>query len=268
MLLLFALPALASDPATAPPPTTATVVGVYDGDTLTLDTGERVRLRGVNTPELKPAEAYGIEARDIAADLLLHQEVYLTYGAVQRDGYGRLLASVRVDGVDLAEHLLEQGMGHIFLIPPDGLDVTTLITAQNAARVAGRGVWSTARYTGVLHITSFHANADGDDRTNINGEYLRICNIAERPIDLSGYSIRDLSGRIWELPPLLIPIGHTVKIHSGTGINQTDPAEQLAVYLGNDQPIWNNTHDRATIYDRYGQVVDSREHSPKNPSAR
>ena len=35
------------------------VVSVYDGDTYTLADGNKIRLRGVNTPELKPAEDFG-----------------------------------------------------------------------------------------------------------------------------------------------------------------------------------------------------------------
>lgn len=249
----------------APAPERAYVVDVYDGDTLTLNTGDKVRLRGVNTPELRPAEDYGVEAREAAKDLVLQREVILTYGSVQRDGYDRLLASVTtVDGRDLAAHLLEQGLGHLFIIPPDELDLTLLTTAQNTAKAANRGVWSTDRYKGDLHITSFHANADGDDNTNINGEYLRVCNVSSRPVDLNGYTIRDISGRSWTFPQMIIPVGHTVKVHSGRGTHQSDPTEQLEIYLGSTRPIWSNTRDRATIYDRYGQVVDSRHHEPKN----
>jgi competence protein ComEC len=116
----------------------------------------------------------------------------------------------------------------------------------------------------VLHITSFHANAAGDDWENVNGEYLRVCNVADRPVDLDGFRITELSGRSWVLPPLLVPPGHTFKVHSGKGDNQTDPASQLAVYLGSEGPIWNNTRDRVTLYDRHGRVIDSRLHATKS----
>ena len=45
-----------------------TVVDVYDGDTVTLSTGDKVRLRWVNAPELQPQEAYGLEAREAARE--------------------------------------------------------------------------------------------------------------------------------------------------------------------------------------------------------
>ena len=261
--LLFFL-ALAGEPdakrSSAPPPTTATVVAVYDGDTITLASGDRVRLKWVNTPEIKPAEAYAVEAREATEALVKGRTVTLSYGMVTRDSYGRLLAGIDVDGKSLTEHLLELGLGHLFVIPPDEADFTALIAAQERARTAHRGIWSTPEFQGVLHITSFHANADGDDRSNVNGEYLRVCNVGATPLDLAGYRITDISGNGWDLPQMLVPPGNTFKILSGKGTNQGDPMEQLAVYLGSADPIWNNKSDRATLYDRFGRVVDARLH--------
>jgi endonuclease YncB( thermonuclease family) len=244
-----------------PGPATATVVSVYDGDTFTLATGDRVRLKGANTPELKPAEDYGVEAREATKAFVSGKTVELRYGPVVRDGYGRLIAGVYVDGQSLAEHLLELGLAHIFVIPPDATDQAPFIAAQERARQAHRGIWSTPRYAGDLHITSFHANADGDDRENVNGEYLRVCNVSAKPIDLAAYRIADINGNSWNLPSLVVPPGNTFKIHSGKGANQADPDQQLEVFLGSADPIWNNKMDRATIYDRYGRMVDTRDHA-------
>ncbi len=244
-----------------PPPSSATVTSVYDGDTLTLSTGDRVRLKWVNTPELKPPEAYGVEAREAAKAFVSGKTITLLYGETVRDGYGRLLAGIEVEGKSLTEHILELGLGHLFVIPPDETDLTAFIAAQERARKARRGLWSTPEFQGVLHMTSFHANANGDDRENVNGEYLRVCNVSAEAVDLTGYRIADISGNSFEFPKLLLPPGHTVKVHSGVGALQKDPSEQLAIYLGSAAPIWNNKQDRATIYDRFGRVVDAREHS-------
>lgn len=272
ILLLLALSAFAGDddgppPAEAPasvgppPPETAVVTKVYDGDTITLSTGDRVRLRGANTPELKPAEPYGMDARDATRALVEGKTVHLSYGSVTRDGYGRLLASVAMDDQDLATYLLERGLAHLYVIPPAEMDLAPLIAAQEQARQARRGIWTNPTFQGVLHITSFHANADGDDRSNVNGEYFRVCNLSPTPVDLSGFRISDISGKSWELPSVVLPAGNTVKIHSGKGTNQTDSAEQLEIFLQSADPIWNNQEDRVTIYDRYGKVVDTRLHS-------
>lgn len=253
----------AADPPApgAPGPATAAVVSVYDGDTFTLSTGDRVRLRNVNTPELKPAEPYGLEARDATRALINGKTVSLAYGPTIRDGYGRLLASVSYEDQDLSLYLLEKGLAHVYVIPPTEQDMTRHLELQESAREARRGIWSTTPFSGVVHITSFHANSDGDDRSNVNGEYFRLCNISANPVDLAGFRIADISGNSWEIPSIIVPAGHTVKVHSGKGANQLDPAEQLAIYLQNTDPIWNNKEDRLTVYDRYGKVVDTRTHS-------
>ena len=255
-LLLFSVLAMAEGQRSA------VVVSVYDGDTFTLQSGEKVRLAAVNTPELNPMELYAVEARDAAESFLMGRNVTLHMGTVERDGYGRLIAGVSVEGELLANRLLSLGLAHLFLIPPlpSTLDLDTLLASQMAAKEAARGIWSTDGYRGDLHITSFHANAAGDDRENVNGEYLRVCNITGHPIQLEGYALENHSGGRWTLPDITLPSGHTVKIHSGQGPHQVDAREQLAIFLGSDSPIWNNRYSKAILYNRYGQVMDVRIH--------
>lgn len=267
-LLALLSAASAADPpeAAGKVPLSARVVSVYDGDTVTLDTGDRVRLQWVNTPELKPAEDFGVEARELAARLVLNKRVKLSYGPVVRDGYGRLIAGITTeDGESLALKLLEAGFGHLFIIPPiDQADLQPLLAAQHAAREAEIGIWSDERYAGALHITSFHANARGDDRENLHGEYLRVCNVGPETIDLDGYRLTDLNGNSWRLPSVQVPVGYTFKLVSGRGTNQTGLDEQLEIYLQTDDPVWSNRKDRATLYDPLGKVLDTRLHAPKS----
>jgi len=257
---LFAAPQV--DPK-SPGPKKGIITAVYDGDTFTLSTGEKVRLRGINTPELRPKEQFGLQARDAAANILLNEQVYLEYGTIKRDSYGRLIASVRTEEIDIAEYLLETGLGHLFLIPPDKVDHERLLKAQTKAQSSSKGIWSLSRYNSNLHMTSFHANSPGNDNNNINGEYLRVCNTTSKTLNIEGYSITDIQGNRWEFPNMDIPPGHTFKVISGIGYHQKDPTKQLEVYLGSYRPIWNNEHDHATIYDTKGKPQDSRVHKPK-----
>jgi len=236
------------------------VASVYDGDTFTLETGDKVRLKWVNTPELRPKEPYGEEARDLARRLILDQQVTLVMaGSNPRDSYGRVLAgATTASGKDLSLALIEDGMGHLFIIPPETHDLSPHLEAQRAARAARRGIWSTESYLGALHITSFHANARGDDNDNVNGEYLRVCNVTAEPVDVAGYRLMDNSGNSWTLPSLTVPPGHTVLVHSGEGSVQDDPRFQLEAYLGSKTPIWNNDFDVATLLDPSGKKVDQR----------
>ena len=75
--------------------------------------------------------------------------------------------------------------------------------------------------------------------------------------------IKYISGRKYTLPKMQVPVGHTVKVHSGRGRNKTNPKKQLEIYLQSSRPIWNNTHDRVTFYNRDGKIEDFRVHKPK-----
>jgi endonuclease YncB( thermonuclease family) len=241
------------------PPTESTVKSVYDGDTFTLATGDKVRLKGVNTPELRPREDYGDEARQFAERFLSGETVQLLLdGPNPRDSYGRVVAGVRTSAGDLSVALVEQGLAHVFLIPPDSSDAEALLAAQARARQQRLGIWSTEPYQGALHMTSFHANAAGDDNENVNGEYMRVCNITTGPVSTEGYRLVDRTGLSYPLPAVTIPAGHTVQVRSGKGEQQTDPSQQLQIYLGSSTPLWNNDYEVVTLHDPQGRRIDQR----------
>lgn len=74
----------------------STVVSVYDGDTFTLATGERVRLADLNAPEIGESGSY--EARDYLSSLVRQKTVYLDVDDKYRtDYYGRLVCVVYVE---------------------------------------------------------------------------------------------------------------------------------------------------------------------------
>lgn len=262
---LAAAPALAGKDPSAPAPESGKVIKVYDGDTVTLANDEKVRLRWVNTPELRPLQAFAVEARDSASDLIMGKTVDLVYGpGGKRDGYGRLVAGIRTEESDLSTHLVERGLAHVFIIPPDDLDPSALLAAQQTAKEAGLGIWSLPEYSGDLHITSFHANGRGDDRADPNVEYLRLSNLTNAPVDLSQFTVENKSGRTFDLPKVTLPPGHTVKVHSGKGTHRSDPNHQIAVYLGSDVPLFDNKRDKVVIRTKAdGKVVTERVHQVK-----
>lgn len=82
------------------------VVDVHDGDTVRLQDGQRVRLWGIDAPELK--QPYGIQSRDHLRKLCQGKVVTLkTHG---EDKYGRTLAVVLVAGRNCNESLLQAGL--------------------------------------------------------------------------------------------------------------------------------------------------------------
>lgn len=90
--------------------TTAKVTLIVDGDTLGLDTGERVRLVCINTPE--KGTNYASEAKAALSKLVLNKTVTLERDTTDKDAYGRLLRYIwlgdkLVNGVIVGKGLAE-----------------------------------------------------------------------------------------------------------------------------------------------------------------
>lgn len=256
----LALPAWADDPAAAPYPTEGYVQSVYDGDTFTLASGDKIRLRWVNCPELRPPEPFSDDARRFATDFVQGRTVQLAVSSEGRDGYGRMLAGITTDRGDLSLGLLEAGLGHVFLIPPDDVDVAVLLAAEDRARQARRGIWSLPEYQVPFHMTSFHANAPGEDAANVNGEYIRLANIAGADTSMKGWSLRNKRGDTFPLPDIVIPAGYTARIHAGLGKDASDPTKPIVVHLDQEDEIFDNEGETVELLSPDGRAVDRRTH--------
>ncbi|EJK54418.1 hypothetical protein THAOC_25957, partial [Thalassiosira oceanica] len=82
------------------------VRNVYDGDTFTLTNEKRVRLLGIDTPEIKEQQPFAQEAKAYTKDRCNKREVHLSFepGSEREDHYGRLLCYVWVSA-DNGKHL-------------------------------------------------------------------------------------------------------------------------------------------------------------------
>ena len=113
-----------------PPIHKGIVVKVYDGDTITvasrLDTAGftatstlyrfRVRLRGIDTPEIKGSseaeKTKAKEARDALSAQIMGQEVVLRN--VGNEKYGRVLADIYFREVHMNQWMLDQGYAQVY----------------------------------------------------------------------------------------------------------------------------------------------------------
>ena len=125
----------------------AVVEHVHDGDTLRLRGGDKLRLIGINTPELardgSPAEPGAESARRSLAPLLANGQVWLQWGDDRRDRYGRRLAwAFDRDGRSLSGILLQQGHGFHVAISPNVAYADCLAGQEARARERGLGVWA------------------------------------------------------------------------------------------------------------------------------
>lgn len=125
-------------------PETATVARVIDGDTVELDDGVRIRYLMVNTPETTGGknECYGSNAVQFNMDLTLGKEVELRYDVEREDQFGRTLAWVTVDGMEVNRLIIERGYGCLLHIPPNGDDrAEEFKMLEQTAKLSQRGLW-------------------------------------------------------------------------------------------------------------------------------
>ena len=95
---------------------------VTDGDTIEVDGLGKVRFVGVNTPE-RGVEGY-ICSKRFVQKFCLNKEVSLDIDdSKYTDKYGRYLAVVIVDGKNLNEMLLKEGLAEVMYIPPSVLSI-------------------------------------------------------------------------------------------------------------------------------------------------
>lgn len=132
---------------------------VYDGDTLALKNGEKVRLIGIDCPEawesdklFKDARSSGKDAAFIkemgrkahqfTQDLVLNKKVRLEFDVERRDKYNRLLAYVYLyDGTFVNETVIREGYAYPLAIPPNVKYAEHFRALYQEARDNKKGLW-------------------------------------------------------------------------------------------------------------------------------
>ncbi|GAB7092867.1 hypothetical protein JCM30237_00190 [Halolamina litorea] len=254
-------------------------------------TEDTVRLLGVDTPEVytqnDPAEFPGVPETDAgrsclrewgerasqhAKDELAGRTVTLSFDANEprRGYYGRLLAYVHVDGESFNYGLITNGLARRY--DDSGFEYRDRYgRAEEIARANGIGLWgacatddpSTATATptpavadggSALRVARIHADADGDDRENLNDEYVTFRNAGNETLDLSGWTVRDEADHVYTFPEgtTVEPDG-TLTLHTGSGDDAGGD-----YYWGQGSPVWNNGGDTVIVRNASGGTVIER----------
>jgi endonuclease YncB( thermonuclease family) len=129
----------------------AVVSAVYDGDTLTLQNGHRVRLLQIDTPELGSGECYSRAARTalvrlapVGSRITLEADGSLDHV----DRYGRLLRYVHGSGKNINLELVREGAAAPYFYRGErGRYARALLAAARDAKSAKRGLWKACAST-------------------------------------------------------------------------------------------------------------------------
>jgi micrococcal nuclease len=119
---------------------------VIDGDTLVLAGGMKVRVLGIDAPEMGhnglPAEFLAHKAKAVLSEITLNRKVNLEYDRLRYDHYGRLLAYLFLPDHTLVNaELVRRGLARVYFVAPNGRYQELLLTAQQQAIAANRGIW-------------------------------------------------------------------------------------------------------------------------------
>lgn len=135
------------------------VTKVLDGDTIQLENGQRVRLIGIDTPEMHLSDKLyrdsqrtkqsittiqelGLRAYKFTKNLLEGKRVSLEFDVERRDKYNRLLAYVYLkDGTFVNAEIVKQGYASLMTIPPNVKYADLFLKLYQEARENRRGLW-------------------------------------------------------------------------------------------------------------------------------
>jgi endonuclease YncB( thermonuclease family) len=153
----------------------AVVSKVVDGDTITLNSGEKVRLLQIDTPELASSECYGVEAREALVSLLntkaavtLREDPKLN----KVDRYGRSLRYIFVGKTNINLRMVEIGAAAPYFYRGEkGLYSAQFLKAAEKAKASKRGLWKACpgtRLTPTTAITTSAVASMGSQRVTTN----------------------------------------------------------------------------------------------------
>jgi micrococcal nuclease len=117
------------------------VTKVIDGDTIEIDTQERIRLSGINSPET--GECYYQEAKDRLTELILNKNIYLERDYTNKDKYKRLLRYIHLNNQEINSLLTKEGFVKVYdKYASDTKKYIQLKETEKTAIEKSLGVWS------------------------------------------------------------------------------------------------------------------------------
>jgi len=166
-LLLFTSPLFADNCAVTQFHETAKVDYVYDGDTIRLLDGRKLRLIGINTPERgldgNKDEPFYQTAKNQLQQIIKdnNNQVKIVFGKEKHDRYKRFLAHIfTMKNENITANLIRNGMGFTIAIPPNIQLLNCYQKAEHKAQKLKRGIWNHT-YSRVIDVAALNKTVRG-----------------------------------------------------------------------------------------------------------
>jgi len=208
---------------------------VIDGDTVELSNGEKVRLLGINAPEIN--EPFGEEAKEFLSKMLEGKKVYLEEDFKVRDGYGRLLAFVFIDDKNINLELVRNGLAHTFELNKISKYVKELREAEYLAMKNQLGIW---KKSNISCIKLVDLKISGAEKVVLRND----CNFS---IQLKNWILEDESHNRFIFPSYFFKPKEVIEIYS---------TNKTAKFSFNKKfSIWNREGNTLFLRDSQGLLV-------------
>lgn len=229
------------------------VLEVFDGDTVKTETGEVIRLLGINAPET--GQPYSAQSKQFLKETLLNRGIQLEYDVQTKDRYGRTLAYLYSGSMFVNKEILRRGLAVVETIAPNVSYVDEFKNAQDLAKQNCGGMWeglcnvdpAGPGSNSCVQITSIQANPKGDDNLHKNDEWIEINNSCSSVQTLTNWLIKDSSAsNSYSFKTFSLNSNSFVRIHSGCGIDSQ--ADLYWKCPEGKYAVWNNSGDHAYLY--------------------
>lgn len=222
---------------------------VADGDTVLLTNGQKVRYIGIDTPER--GKPYYDEATETNRSLAEGKTVRLELDKRETDRYGRTLAYIYVGDTFVNAEIIGKGYARSYSYLPNMKYNDVFAKAERNAKKKGFGIWASESQARKMSIIQINARSKGDDRKNLNGEWIVISNNTGFNVNMTDFTLRDNSDRLYAFGNFILANGSEITIYSGAG--DDDPN---SLYWKSKAPIWNNSGDTAILKNADGRLID------------
>lgn len=105
-----------------------------------------------------------------------------------------------------------------------------------------------------ISLSATQFNAPGDDRLNLNGEWVQLTNRGKDTVLIAGWTLSDSRHvTLYTFPAIVLLPGETVTIFTGAGT-----PDSTALFMGKKEPVWGNEGDIAILKDGRGSIIDQK----------
>ncbi|MGD9275610.1 MAG: thermonuclease family protein [Candidatus Pacearchaeota archaeon] len=216
------------------------VTRVIDGDTIEIETGEHIRLLGINTPE--KGEEYSNEAKEFLEGEILGREVELVFGRDKYDKYKRILAYVYLGNENVNQEIVEAGFANYYF--PSGKD---------NYYEDFRSAWKNCLNKKInLCEKSEDICADCIElkKFDYKSEILVFYNKCSFDCDLTNWGIKDEGRKHFSFEDFILEAGKKVEVKVGEGGNT-----QSEIFWGREDYVWTDSGDTMFLRDDKNKLV-------------